>query len=248
MPPALFYLVDSSSQVWELGVTNAGAYTTTAVSGPTGLSSYKLEDTVTHAAMALSVLTSGALEVSTASGSGAAEIALLAPNGSLWALEIAGGAIEIVPLFSSFPVSHMSSALVAYGCQLMFSLDNVHFTTVAQLRKFKGPESKQTIVDQTNILTAGNSDAPLAARYSSGEAEMDGVFKPQSSSQLTLGQMHANLTNAFWKLLLSDEVTVYTWQGLVSEYQPFDIEISKAIAFSAKIRVWGSMAGPLGAF
>jgi hypothetical protein len=142
----------------------------------------------------------------------------------------------------------MSSALIAYGCQLMFSANGTTYTTVAQLRKFKGPESKQTIVDQTNILTAGNGDAPLAARYSSGEAEMDGVFKPQSSSQLTLGQLHANLTNAFWKLLLSDGVTVYTWQGFVSDYLPFDLDITKAIAFTAKIRVWGSITGPLGAF
>jgi hypothetical protein len=141
----------------------------------------------------------------------------------------------------------MTTAIVSVGSKLSFSLDNVHFTAVAQLRKFKGPQSKQMIVDQTNISTAGNSDAPLAARYSSGTVEMDGVVNPQDSSQLTLGQLHANLTNCYWKLLESDGITTWTWQGTVSEYLPFDLDVAKAIAFSAKIRVWGALTGPLGA-
>ena len=140
----------------------------------------------------------------------------------------------------------MSSGIASVGSKLSFSLDNVHFTQVAQLRKFKGPQSKQMIVDQTNILTAGNSDAPLAARFSSGEAEMDGVAKPQSSSQLTLGQLHANLTLVYWQMLLSDGITIWSWQGYVSEYLPFDLDVMKAVVFSGKIRVWGALTGPLG--
>ena len=132
------------------------------------------------------------------------------------------------------------------GAKLSFSLDNVHFTQVAQLRKFKGPNSKQMIVDQTNILTAGNGDAPLAARFSSGEAQMDGIVKPQDSSQLTLGQLHANLTLAYWQLVYADGVTVWKFQGVVSEYLPFDLDVVKAILFSAKIRIWGALTGPLG--
>jgi hypothetical protein len=139
-----------------------------------------------------------------------------------------------------------SSAIVGVGSKLSYSTDNVHFTKVAQLRKFKGPNSKQTIVDQTNILTAGNGDAPLPARYSAGEAEMDGVVIPQDSSQLTLGQLHANLTIVYWQLLESDGVTLWSWQGSVSEFQPFDIDVMKAVAFTAKIRVWGALTGPLG--
>jgi hypothetical protein len=117
---------------------------------------------------------------------------------------------------------------------------------VAQLRKLQGPQSKQTIVDQTNILTTGNGDAPLAVRFSSGEAQMDGVVNPGSSSQLTLGQLHANLTLAYWKLLESDGMTTWTWQGYVSEYKPFDLDVMKAVLFTAKIRVWGALTGPLG--
>ena len=140
----------------------------------------------------------------------------------------------------------MTTAVPTIGSKLRYSLDGVHYTQVAQLRIFKGPTSKQTIVDQTNILTAGNGDAPLAVRFSSGEAEMDGVLSPQDSSQLTLGQMHASLTVANWQLLLADGVTVWSWTGTVSEYQPFDLNVMKAVVFTAKIRIGGALTGPLG--
>lgn len=139
-----------------------------------------------------------------------------------------------------------STAIPTLGSKLSYSTDGVHYTTVAQLRKFQGPQSKQTIVDQTNILTAGNGDAPLPVRFSSGEASMDGVLIPQNGSQLGLGALHAALTVVNWKLLLSDGVTIWTWLGSVSEYKPFDLDIAKAIVFAAKIRIVGALTGPLG--
>jgi hypothetical protein len=140
----------------------------------------------------------------------------------------------------------MTTAIGSAGSTLSFSLDGVHYTAVAQLRKIKPQGSKQTMVDQTNILTAGNGDAPLAARFTSGELQLDGVLNPQSSSQLTLGQLHANLTLAYWQVLLSDGITVWSFQGFVSEFLPFDIDVMKAVAFSATLRVWGALTGPLG--
>jgi hypothetical protein len=139
-----------------------------------------------------------------------------------------------------------TTAIPSVGSKLSFSTDNVHFTQVAQIRKFQGPQSKQVIVDQTNILTAGNGDAPLAVRYSSGEAQMDGVVSPQDSSQLTLGQLHANLTLGYWQLIESDGVTMWSWQGYVSEFKPFDLDVMRAITFTAKIRIYGALTGPLG--
>lgn len=140
----------------------------------------------------------------------------------------------------------MTTAISTVGSKLKFSLDGVTYTQVAQLRTFKGPQSKQVIVDQTNILTAGNGDAPLPVRFSSGEAQLDGVLSPQDSSQLTLGQLHAALTVVFWQLLLSDGVTVWSWKGSVSEYLPFDLNVMKAVVFSAKIRIAGALTSPLG--
>jgi hypothetical protein len=141
----------------------------------------------------------------------------------------------------------VTQSIVSIGSKLQFSTDNVHFTAVAQLRKAKPVGSKQTIVDQTNILTDPSGDAPYAARVSAGELQMDGVLSPQDSSQLTLGQLHVQRTLAWWKVLLSDGITVWTFQGFVSEYLPFDLDVMKAVAFSAKIRISGALTGPLGA-
>jgi Lambda phage tail tube protein, TTP len=140
----------------------------------------------------------------------------------------------------------MTTALASVGTKLEFSLDGVHYTTVAQVRKLTPQGSKQTFVDQTNILTPGNGDAPLPVRFSSGEMQMDGVLAPQDSSQLTLGQMHAALTVAFWRARFSDGVTVWVWQGSVSNYVPFDFSVMKAGAFSATIRITGAYTGPMG--
>jgi len=140
----------------------------------------------------------------------------------------------------------MSTAIPSIGSKLSLSLDNVHFTPVAQLRKFQGPQSKQKIADQTNILTDPGGDAPLPVRVSAGEAQMDGVVSPQDSSQLTLGQLHAQRTMVYWQLLYSDGVTMWKFQGSVSEYKPFDLDVTKAVVFTAKIRISGPLIGPFG--
>lgn len=243
--PANVYLKDSSGQVWALGVTDSGAYTLMAVSGPTGLTSILLEDTVSSAIWALSVLPGGVPEVTSASGS-PATIEVTAPHGAIYGIVIISGAISTVLISPAPPVYPKSTAVLGVGSKLSFSLDGVHYTSVAQVRKFQGPQSKQVFVDQTNILTAGNGDAPLPVRYSSGEAQLDGVLSSQNSSQLTLGQLHASLTLVYWQLLLSDGVTVWSWQGYVSEFKPFDIDTMKVVMFLAKIRVQGALTGPLG--
>jgi hypothetical protein len=137
-------------------------------------------------------------------------------------------------------------AIPTYGSKLSYSTDGVHYTTVAQLRKFSLQGSKQTIVDQTNILSAGNASAPLAVRFDSGEASMDGVLSPADGTQLALGTYHASLTLLFWKLVLSDGVTTWTFQGFLSEFVPWLLDIAKAVTFSAKIRISGALTGPAG--
>jgi hypothetical protein len=140
----------------------------------------------------------------------------------------------------------VSSGTPGYGSKLSFSLDNVTYTTVAQLRKITPQGSKQTMVDQTNILTAGNATAPLALRFDSGEISMDGVLIPEDGSQLQLGTLHAGLTLTYWKVLLSDGVTTWSFRGFLSEFVPFTVDVAKAMAFTAKIRVWGALTGPSG--
>lgn len=142
----------------------------------------------------------------------------------------------------------MTQSIVSIGAKLMFNASSSvgPFLPIAQLRKVTPEGSKQTIVDQTNILTPGNGDAPLPVRYSGGEISIDGVVSPQDSSQLTLGQLHANLTQAWWQLLLADGVTLWTFQGSISEYVPWSLDVNKAVVFSAKIRIVGGFTSPLG--
>ena len=142
----------------------------------------------------------------------------------------------------------MTTAIASIGSQLGVNASSSSgpFTTIAKLRKITPEGSKQTIVDQTNLFTAGNGDAPLAVRFAGGEISLEGIESPQDSSQLTLGQLHAALTKAYWQLLLSDGLTVWTFQGYVSEYVPWVLDVNKAVAFSAKIRVSGAFTGPAG--
>jgi hypothetical protein len=140
-----------------------------------------------------------------------------------------------------------SSASACYGSKLEYTSDGVHYTKVAQLRKIVPDGSKQTIVDQTNILTAGNGSAPLAVRFNSGEIAIDGVLAPGDGSQLALGTLHATLAVVTWRITYPDGESTYVFLGSVSEYKPFDIDVKKAMTFSAKIRVAGAFTSPAGA-
>lgn len=142
----------------------------------------------------------------------------------------------------------MTQSIVSLGAALSVNASSSvgPFLKIAQLRSVKPAGSKQIMLDQTNILTPGNGDAPLPARYASGEISLDGVVSPQDSSQLTLGQLHANLTQAWWQLLLADGITLWTFQGSVSEYVPWSLDVNKAVVFSAKIRIIGGFTSPLG--
>lgn len=136
-------------------------------------------------------------------------------------------------------------AKLGAGSALQYSLDNSTFTKVAQLRKFAPTGSKQTMVDQTNILTPVPFTAPLPVRVDSGELDLEGILDPANGSQLALGQLHANLTIAWWKVILSDG-TPWTFQAAVSEFLPFQVDVGKAITFTARLRISGGLNGPLG--
>jgi hypothetical protein len=259
MPLTLYYLQDSAGQVWQLGAGNDGSYEFLEVTGVTAPASILFQDTITATIYALTLLSvPGGVEpvLTVAGGSGATSLLVQAPNGAFFGISIVSGQLSTV----SFTGPSGAKAIAGVGSKLSYSLDNgVTYTEVALLRKVKPDNSKQTILDQTNILTAGNGDAPLPVRFSSGEIQIDGVLSPltsldglplpsqQNISQLTLGQLHANLQIVNWKLLLADGVTTWTWQASVSEYKPFDVDVMKAVIFSAKLRVWGALTGPLGA-
>lgn len=140
-----------------------------------------------------------------------------------------------------------TKAYPGYGAKLQTTTDGTDYFSIAQLQKILPSGSKQTTTDQTNLLTPDNFERPLAVLIDGGQIDIAGVLDPQNGSQLSLGTLHANLTLASWKLLLSDGVTTYSFNAYVSEYVPFTVQLSKALGFSAKLTVVGAMTGPAGA-
>jgi hypothetical protein len=139
----------------------------------------------------------------------------------------------------------MTNARPGYGSKFFMSSDGAHFASVAQLKSFIPLGSRQTVVDQTNVLTPDNFSRPLAVRVDSGDIDLSGVLDPSNTSILQLGTAHASLSLYYFQVVLPDG-TQYTFQGLVIEYVPFSVTYNKFISFSAKVRVSGAMTGPAG--
>jgi len=139
----------------------------------------------------------------------------------------------------------MTNARPGYGSKFFMSSDNVHFTPVAQLKSFIPQGSRQTVVDQTNVLTPDNFSRPLAVHIDSGDIDLVGILDPANTEILQLGTAHASLALYYFQIVLTDG-TEYTFQGLVIEYVPFTVTYNKAMGFSAKIRISGALTGPAG--
>jgi hypothetical protein len=141
----------------------------------------------------------------------------------------------------------MTNTRPGYGSKLFMSPSGAvgSFSAVAQLKSIVPQGSKQTVVDQTNILTPDNFSRPLAVRVDSGEINVEGVLDPANAQILQLGTAHASLQLYFFQLVLPDG-TQWTFQGLVIEFVPFSVAYNKFLSFSAKIRVSGALAGPAG--
>jgi hypothetical protein len=126
------------------------------------------------------------------------------------------------------------------GSQLMCSLDGINFTAVAQLQSFEPSGSKQTVVDQTNLLSPGNFTVALAVKVDSGEIDFAGILNAYDPTFVTLAQLHAALTLAYWRVTLIDG-SQFTFQAFISEFKPFGVKITKLNTFSGKLRLAGAM-------
>ena len=241
--PANVYLIDSTSESWLLGVTNPPVdYTLTAASGA-GVTSILLVDTATSAIWALSIAIDGlgqrALFLTAASGSAIANIPVAAPNGTLYGIAVTNGAIAIVSL-SSGPVQ-VVWAPVGYngrGSKLMYSPDSVTYTPLGQMQSFEHSGSKQTMVDQTNILSPSNATQALAVRVDHGEIDIAALLDPQNPTYLALQQFHIGNTLVYWKVRLIDGSS-FTFTAFVSEFKAFGVKLYKLNVWSAKLRLSG---------
>ena len=125
------------------------------------------------------------------------------------------------------------------GTQLLYSADNITFLPVNQLQQFEPDSSKQTIVDQTNILS-GNFAQPLAVQVTAGDISFAGILNPQDASYLALLGFHRALTLAWWRAILVDG-TVFAFQAYVVDFKPFSVKFNKLYGWSGKLRVAGSL-------
>lgn len=127
------------------------------------------------------------------------------------------------------------------GSQLQMSSDGVNFTALKQLTQFDPAGSKQTFVDQTNILTAVNQSQPLAVRVDQGEISCQGKLDPQDTATLLLGAAHAALSLLWFRVFLTDTPnTRYSFQAYVSEWKPFGARVGGVLEYTFKLRLSGS--------
>jgi len=136
---------------------------------------------------------------------------------------------------------------VGRGTTLSYSLDNTTFTPIAQLQQFTPAGSKQTIIEQTNLSSPGNFTQYLAVQIDAGDIDIEGALNPEDLSYLTLGQLHGNLTLAYFQAMLVDG-SIFSFTAFVSEFVPFKVKWNKAYTFSAKLRLTGGISSPLGTF
>jgi|SRR5579872_3524702 len=244
---------DSGGQLWRIDGTDAGGYALTAIAG-SGATFIVMQDQATGTIYVVTVVTTGGVpELTMAVSGGSPQTVLMtSPDSQTWQLLIIDGAWAVE---AATPPPPPPAAIPTYGrptysfagrgTRIFMSVDGVNWKPIAQLKKFLPQGSKQTIVDQTNVLTPDNFSRPLAARVDSGDIEMSGVLDPSNTDILQLGTAHASLAPYFFKVVLTDG-TEYDFQALVSEYVPFGVEYNKFIGFSAKLRVTGALTGPAG--
>ena len=127
------------------------------------------------------------------------------------------------------------------GTQLLYSLDNVTYIPVPQIQQFAPGGSREVMVDQTNLSSPGPFTRPYAVQVDCGDIDFSGVLNPQDTAYLALLAAHLTNTLLFWKALLTDGVTQYTFQAYVSEFKAFDAQVKKAYRWSGKLRLVGGL-------
>ena len=134
-----------------------------------------------------------------------------------------------------FPVGYLGR-----GSTLSYSADDVTFTPLGQVQSFDHSGSRQTIVDQTNILSPSNATQALAVRVDHGEIDIAALLDPQNVTYLALQQFHIGNTLVYWKVRLVDGSS-FTFTAFVSEFKAFGVKLYKLDVWTAKLR----LSGPL---
>jgi hypothetical protein len=126
------------------------------------------------------------------------------------------------------------------GSQLSYSTDAVTYFAIPQLQSFDPSGSKQTMVEQKNLLSGDAFTHPLATEVDAGEIQLSGLLNPQNPMYAAIAGFHAALTLLYWRVQLVDG-SRYNFQAYVSEFKPFGVKINKLNVWSAKLRVVGAL-------
>jgi hypothetical protein len=110
------------------------------------------------------------------------------------------------------------------------------YVAVGQLKRFDIGPRRTTMVDYTNLQTAGNNTQPLAVLVDQGEVSFSGVRNPSDAGFVLLKSMQANLTLGYFQITLTDG-TVLTFAAYVAEFSEASVEYSKVTAFSGKLTI-----------
>jgi hypothetical protein len=124
------------------------------------------------------------------------------------------------------------------GTLLLYSSDNISFTPLGQLQQFEHGGSKQTLVDQTNVLTPVTVTQPLPVRVDAGEIDIVGLLNPQDPTYLAVEQFHTTQALPYWKARLVDGSS-FTFQAYVSEFKAFTAKVNKLYTWTGKLRISG---------
>lgn len=133
-----------------------------------------------------------------------------------------------------------SKGYAGRGAKLQTSPDGGAYTTIAQLRRFAFGGMRTTMVDATDISSAGIA-RKLAVLFDGGDVTYSGILNPADTTINNLLTRQAGLTRTFFQLLLPDG-SALKFQGFISEHVPADVDYSKAIVFSGKITIDGAVA------
>jgi hypothetical protein len=139
-------------------------------------------------------------------------------------------------------------ASVAYagrGCKLNLqtATSPVTWTAIAQIQKIAFSGIKINLDDITNLDSPSAFKEWLATGpVDPGDVTFSGVLNPASITQGDMLSLIQAMTLSNFQITLSDAVTKLAFSGYFSEYSPVaNIEPSKAITFSAKIQITGTI-------
>ncbi|HEY3972319.1 MAG TPA: phage tail tube protein [Candidatus Sulfotelmatobacter sp.] len=136
-----------------------------------------------------------------------------------------------------------TKAYTGAGSSLQTSPDGVTYTPIAQVKMIKPSGAKLKTGDITNLSSPTTSggvvvDEFIPTTMDPGTYDLTGITDPGNSTYFNLMTLQETATLEYFKLVLPD-TSNFKFQGYLTDFTPADIDVSKPIEFTAKIKVSG---------